>query len=73
MGPARLRLRAAVRDTGHDACHPHAGRGADTVSGFFDWVDDHNSDTSRIKEVCIGMSGAYIAGVSENLTEAEIT
>ena len=33
----------------------------------------HNSDASRTKEVCIDMSGAYIAGVSENLTEAEIT
>lgn len=53
--------------------HIAEGRGADTVSGFADWVDDHNSDASRIKEVCIDMSGAYIAGVSENLTEAEIT
>ena len=33
----------------------------------------HNSDAWRIKEVCTDMSGAYIAGVSENLTEAEIT
>ena len=44
--------------------HIAEGRGADTVSGFADWVDDHNSDASRIKEVCIDMSGAYIAGVS---------
>lgn len=49
------------------------GRGADTVAQFADWVDAHNSDASRIKEVCIDMSGAYIAGVTENLTEAEIT
>ncbi|NJO56719.1 MAG: ISL3 family transposase, partial [Rhodospirillales bacterium] len=49
------------------------GRGAGTVAQFADWVDAHNSDASRIKEVCIDMSGAYIAGVSENLTEAEIT
>ena len=31
------------------------------------------SDASRIKEVCIDMSGAYIKGVTDNLTEAEIT
>jgi transposase len=49
------------------------GRGAGTVAQFADWVDAHNSDASRIKEVCIDMSGAYIAGVTENLTEAEIT
>lgn len=53
--------------------HIAEGRGADTVAKFADWVDDHNSDASRIKEVCIDMSGAYIAGVTENLTEAEIT
>jgi len=49
------------------------GRGASTVAKFADHVDAHNSDASRIKEVCIDMSGAYIAGVTENLTEAEIT
>ena len=49
------------------------GRGAGTVAQFADWIDAHNSDASRIKEVCIDMSGAYIAGVTENLTEAEIT
>ena len=49
------------------------GRGAGTVAQFADHVDAHNSDASRIKEVCIDMSGAYIAGVTENLTEAEIT
>ncbi len=49
------------------------GRGASTVAQFADWVDAHNSDASRIKEVCIDMSGAYIAGVTENFTEAEIT
>jgi transposase len=49
------------------------GRGAGTVAEFADWVDAHNSDASRIKEVCIDMSAAYIAGVAENLTEAEIT
>jgi transposase len=49
------------------------GRGAATVAQFADHVDEHNSDASRIKEVCIDMSAAYIAGVTENLTEAEIT
>lgn len=49
------------------------GRGAKTIGQFADHVDDHNSDASRIKEVCIDMSAAYIAGVTESLTEAEIT
>jgi transposase len=49
------------------------GRDAKTVAEFADHVDAHNSDASRIKEVCIDMSGAFIAGVTENLTEAEIT
>lgn len=49
------------------------GKDAETVARFADHVDDHNSDASRIKEVCIDMSGAYIKGVTDNLTEAEIT
>jgi transposase len=49
------------------------GRGADTVAKFADHVDAHNSDASRIKQVCIDMSAAYIKGVTDNLTEAEIT
>lgn len=49
------------------------GRGAETVAEFADHVDAHKSDASRIKEVCIDMSGAFIKGVTENLTEAEIT
>ncbi len=49
------------------------GRAAATVAAFADHVDGHNSDASRIKEVCIDMSAAYIKGVTENLTEAEIT
>ena len=36
------------------------GRDADTVRQFADHVDAHNSDASRIKEVCIDMSGAFI-------------
>ena len=49
------------------------GRGAETVARFADHVDDHNWDASRIKQVCIDMSAAYIRGVTDNLTEAEIT
>ena len=49
------------------------GKDANTVAEFADHVDAHNSDASRIKEVCIDMSGAFIKGVTENLTEAEIT
>ena len=49
------------------------GRGAETVARFADHVDDHNWDASRIKQVCIDMSAAYIKGVTDNLTEAEIT
>ena len=49
------------------------GRSADTVAKFADHVDDHNSDASRIKEVCIDMGGPFIKGVTHNLTEAEIT
>ena len=49
------------------------GRDADTVRQFADHVDAHNSDASRIKEVCIDMSSAFIKGVTENLTEATIT
>lgn len=49
------------------------GRSAGTVAEFADHVDAHNGDASRIKEVCIDMSGAFIKGVTENLTEAEIT
>ena len=49
------------------------GNDTRTVARFADHVDAHNSDASRIKQVCIDMSGAYIKGVTENLTEAEIT
>ena len=49
------------------------GRDAKTIETFADHVDTHNSDASRIKEVCIDMSGPFIKGVTENLTEADIT
>jgi transposase len=49
------------------------GKDADTIAEFADHVDAHNADASQIKQVCIDMSGAFIKGVTENLTEAEIT
>ena len=49
------------------------GRGADTVAEFADDLEAHGGDASRIKQVCIDMSPAFIKGVTENLTEAEIT
>lgn len=49
------------------------GKDADTVAEFADHVDARGGDASRVKEVCVDMSGAFIKGVTENLTEAEIT
>jgi transposase len=49
------------------------GRGADTVEAFADDLEAHNGDASRIKQVCIDMSAAFVKGVTDNLTEAEIT
>ena len=49
------------------------GKDASTVAAFADDLEAHNGDASRIKEVCIDMSAAFIKGVGENLTEAEIT
>ena len=49
------------------------GKDAKTVAAFADHLEDHGGDASHIKEVCIDMSKAFIAGVTENLTEAEIT
>jgi transposase len=49
------------------------GKDADTVAQFADDLEAHNGDASRIKEVCIDMSAAFIKGVGYNLTEAEIT
>lgn len=49
------------------------GRDAGTVAQFADDLEAHNGDASRIKEVCIDMSAAFIKGVADNLTEAEIT
>jgi transposase len=49
------------------------GRDAKTVEAFADDLEAHNGDASHIKQVCIDMSAAFIKGVTENLTEAEIT
>ena len=49
------------------------GRDAGTVAEFADDLEAHNGDASHIKEVCIDMSAAFIKGVADNLTEAEIT
>jgi len=49
------------------------GKDANTIAEFADHVDGQNSDASRIKQVCIDMSKAFIKGVTDNLTEAEIT
>jgi transposase len=49
------------------------GKDAHTVAQFADDLEAHNGDASRIKEVCIDMSAAFIKGVEYNLTEAEIT
>ena len=49
------------------------GRGADTVAAFADDLEAHNGDASHVKQVCIDMSAAFIKGVTDNLTEAEIT
>jgi transposase len=49
------------------------GRDAKTVEQFADDLEAHNGDASHIKQVCIDMSAAFIKGVGDNLTEAEIT
>ena len=46
------------------------GKDADTVARFADHVDDHNSDASRIKEVCIDMSAAYVK--ASNITSPKL-
>jgi transposase len=49
------------------------GRSADTVRQFADHLEAKGGDASRIKHACIDMSAAFIRGVTDNLTEAEIT
>jgi hypothetical protein len=71
-GPGSLHPEAELIGRSPEPSHA-LGRDADTIRQFADHVDGHNSDASRIKEVCIDMSGPLIKGVTENLTEAEIT
>jgi transposase len=49
------------------------GRSADTVRQFADHLEAQGGDASHIKQASIDMSPAFISGVTENLTEAEIT
>ena len=49
------------------------GRSADAVRQFADHLEDRGGDASHVKQASIDMSPAFIAGVTENLTEAEIT
>ena len=49
------------------------GKDADTVREFADDLEAHKGDASHVKEVCIDMSKAFIKGVTDNLTEAQIT
>ena len=49
------------------------GKDASTVARFADDLEAHGGDASRVKEVSIDMSQAFIKGVTDNLTEAEIT
>ena len=49
------------------------GRSGKAVAEFADHLEDHGGDASRIKQASIDMSAAFIKGVTENLTEAEIT
>lgn len=49
------------------------GRSGEAVAEFADHLEDHGGDASRIKQASIDMSAAFIKGVTENLTEAEIT
>ena len=49
------------------------GRSADTVRQFADHLEARGGDASHIKQASIDMSPAFISGVTENLTEAEIT
>jgi transposase len=49
------------------------GRGADTVREFAEDLQAHNGEASRVCQVCIDMSAAFIKGVGEHLPEAAIT
>jgi transposase len=50
-----------------------AGRDKTTVDAFAADLKAHGGDVHAVEEVCIDMSGSYIAGVAEHLPEAEVT
>ena len=49
------------------------GRDAAAIEALADHIEARGGDASHIKQVSIDMSPAYIKGVTDNLTEAEIT
>ena len=49
------------------------GRGQETVEQFAGFLGGHGGCPENIREVCQDMSGSYLAGVRDNLPQAEIT
>ncbi len=49
------------------------GKDSETVNDFVDELKDRKGSAEQIKQVSCDMSPAFIKGVRENLTEAEIT
>jgi transposase len=49
------------------------GRDQQTVEQFAGFLKAHDGDPERISEVCQDMSQSYLAGVRENLKQAEVT
>ena len=49
------------------------GKCSETVNDFVDELKDRNGNAEQIKQVSCDMSPAFIKGVRENLTEAEMT
>jgi transposase len=49
------------------------GKNSETVKSFKSFLESHNGDADKIKDVSSDMSQAFIKGVKENLPNAEIT
>jgi transposase len=49
------------------------GRGQETVEQFASFLGAHGGDPVSIREVCQDMSAPYLAGVRDNLPQAEVT
>jgi len=49
------------------------GKDSSTVTSFSEDLQNHNSNPSNIKSVCIDMSPSYISGISKELPNAKIT